>query len=296
MILGVPTATLELSNPAQIALIDDVEVGRPAARAVPAEHPGRLRGRGCRGHHRSAGRGRRRARRATDRDAVALPQLAARGARRTADHRVPGARVTRGARPEAGLRQGRRPLGHGVHRRGDLVREIERRVERPGPPIVMITEIQLSFRSTLRIAGRWSPSPRIANVAIGPSTFALRPWPLRAVTMAGRVAWVSGATEIVIALAVVVASPQMQVMPPARCSGVGRRGSRRRRAARAAEQRQTVRLELAEPARRQDVRARGRHPEHRIATRGGGRHQLSSAPEPTRPGPQNRHWARNPRP
>src|SRR5690349_21846632 len=34
-ILTVPSATLELSNPAQIRLIDDVEVGRPAARAYP---------------------------------------------------------------------------------------------------------------------------------------------------------------------------------------------------------------------------------------------------------------------
>ena len=39
-----PTATLELSNPAQIALIDDVEVGRPGRAGVPAQHPGRLRG------------------------------------------------------------------------------------------------------------------------------------------------------------------------------------------------------------------------------------------------------------
>ena len=31
-ILSVPSATLELSNPAQVRLIDDVEVGRPASR------------------------------------------------------------------------------------------------------------------------------------------------------------------------------------------------------------------------------------------------------------------------
>lgn len=35
VILAVPSATLELSNPAQIRLIDDVEVGRPAARSYP---------------------------------------------------------------------------------------------------------------------------------------------------------------------------------------------------------------------------------------------------------------------
>lgn len=34
-ILSIPTATLELSNPAQIRLIDEVEVGRPVARAYP---------------------------------------------------------------------------------------------------------------------------------------------------------------------------------------------------------------------------------------------------------------------
>ncbi|MFM9877253.1 MAG: VOC family protein [Rhodoglobus sp.] len=32
VILSVPAATLELSNPAQVRLIDDVEVGHPAAR------------------------------------------------------------------------------------------------------------------------------------------------------------------------------------------------------------------------------------------------------------------------
>jgi catechol 2,3-dioxygenase-like lactoylglutathione lyase family enzyme len=35
VILEVPTATLELANPAQIAFIDDVEVGRPAAHPYP---------------------------------------------------------------------------------------------------------------------------------------------------------------------------------------------------------------------------------------------------------------------
>lgn len=35
VILEVPTATLELANPAQVAFIDDVEVGRPAAHAFP---------------------------------------------------------------------------------------------------------------------------------------------------------------------------------------------------------------------------------------------------------------------
>ncbi|MGX5681359.1 VOC family protein [Schumannella luteola] len=34
-ILAVPSATLELSNPAQIRLIDEVEVGRPVARSYP---------------------------------------------------------------------------------------------------------------------------------------------------------------------------------------------------------------------------------------------------------------------
>ena len=35
VILGVPSATLELSNPAQIELIDEVEVGRPVAHPYP---------------------------------------------------------------------------------------------------------------------------------------------------------------------------------------------------------------------------------------------------------------------
>lgn len=39
VILDIPTATLELANRAQIEFIDDVEVGRPAARSFP----GRLR-------------------------------------------------------------------------------------------------------------------------------------------------------------------------------------------------------------------------------------------------------------
>lgn len=35
VILSVPTATLELSNPAQVRLIDEVEVGHPVARPSP---------------------------------------------------------------------------------------------------------------------------------------------------------------------------------------------------------------------------------------------------------------------
>ena len=35
VILGVERATLELANPAQVRLIDDVEVGRPTSRAYP---------------------------------------------------------------------------------------------------------------------------------------------------------------------------------------------------------------------------------------------------------------------
>ena len=35
VILSVPSATLELSNPAQVRLIDDVEVGHPVARPYP---------------------------------------------------------------------------------------------------------------------------------------------------------------------------------------------------------------------------------------------------------------------
>jgi lactoylglutathione lyase len=34
-ILGIESATLELSNPAQVRLIDEVEVGRPASRTYP---------------------------------------------------------------------------------------------------------------------------------------------------------------------------------------------------------------------------------------------------------------------
>jgi catechol 2,3-dioxygenase-like lactoylglutathione lyase family enzyme len=35
VILAVPTATLELANPAQVRYIDEVEVGRPVAHAFP---------------------------------------------------------------------------------------------------------------------------------------------------------------------------------------------------------------------------------------------------------------------
>ena len=35
VILEVPTATLELANPEQVAYIDEVEVGRPAAHTYP---------------------------------------------------------------------------------------------------------------------------------------------------------------------------------------------------------------------------------------------------------------------
>jgi len=36
VILEIPTATLELANPAQVAFIDDAEVGRPVAHRFPA--------------------------------------------------------------------------------------------------------------------------------------------------------------------------------------------------------------------------------------------------------------------
>ena len=36
VILAVPSATIELANPAQVAFIDEVEVGRPVAHAFPA--------------------------------------------------------------------------------------------------------------------------------------------------------------------------------------------------------------------------------------------------------------------
>jgi catechol 2,3-dioxygenase-like lactoylglutathione lyase family enzyme len=36
VILEVPTATLELANPAQVAYIDEVEVGRPVAHGYPS--------------------------------------------------------------------------------------------------------------------------------------------------------------------------------------------------------------------------------------------------------------------
>lgn len=35
VILDIPTATLELANPAQVTFIDEVEVGRPAAHSFP---------------------------------------------------------------------------------------------------------------------------------------------------------------------------------------------------------------------------------------------------------------------
>lgn len=36
IILAVPSATIELANPAQVAFIDEVEVGRPVAHTFPA--------------------------------------------------------------------------------------------------------------------------------------------------------------------------------------------------------------------------------------------------------------------
>ena len=105
MILDAGRATLELSNPAQVAMIDDVEVGRRVAPRLrvafevddAAPPP-------------SAGRGRRRARRAADADALGLAQQPSRGAGRPADHPVRGAlaweelsRVGTASAPEGNL-------------------------------------------------------------------------------------------------------------------------------------------------------------------------------------------------
>ena len=74
VLLDAGRATLEISNPTNSAWVDEVEVGR---------------------HDDGRRRGRRRAPRGPDRDALAVAELAARGARR------PAADALRGAREEA---------------------------------------------------------------------------------------------------------------------------------------------------------------------------------------------------
>ena len=55
-ILEVPSATLELANPQQIAFIDRVEVGVAVGAHLPAHGAHRLRGPGCGGRRRGTGR------------------------------------------------------------------------------------------------------------------------------------------------------------------------------------------------------------------------------------------------
>jgi catechol 2,3-dioxygenase-like lactoylglutathione lyase family enzyme len=81
-ILDVGRATLELSNPQQVEMIDRVEVGRRVSPRLRVA----FRGVRHRGRHPRARRGRRRARRTPDPDAVGLPQREAVRAGRAPDH------------------------------------------------------------------------------------------------------------------------------------------------------------------------------------------------------------------
>ena len=94
-ILQAGRATLEIANPAQKRMIDEVEVGRQVApkMRVAFEVADSVAG------DRSAGRRRRHAGRRADRDAVAVAQLTARRAGRPAHHAVPGARRSEGEPP-----------------------------------------------------------------------------------------------------------------------------------------------------------------------------------------------------
>ena len=87
-LLDAGRATLEITDPRNAAFIDEVEVGRRVAGHLPRRPGGRRLAR-CDG---SGGRGRRRARRRADRDAVALAERAPRGAGRAAADAVRGAR------------------------------------------------------------------------------------------------------------------------------------------------------------------------------------------------------------
>ena len=77
-ILEAGRATLEIANPAQKRMIDEVEVGRP----VEPEDPRRVRGRRLGDEDERARRRRGDPDRGTDRDAVAIAELPARGTRR----------------------------------------------------------------------------------------------------------------------------------------------------------------------------------------------------------------------
>ena len=90
------SATLELSNPAQVRLIDEVEVGRPVERPYPLSIrvAFEVADAAAADHHARGSRGDRR--RPTDGDAVALAQRAPRGAR--ADCRSPPTRSSRPSR------------------------------------------------------------------------------------------------------------------------------------------------------------------------------------------------------
>ena len=86
LILDAGRATLELSNPAQVAMIDDVEVGRRVAPPTAR----RLRGRRRRRRHRRAGARRCRGGGAADPDPMGLPEQPTGGAV-PPDHPVRGA-------------------------------------------------------------------------------------------------------------------------------------------------------------------------------------------------------------
>ena len=106
LILDAGRATLELSNPAQVAMIDDVEVGRRVAPPTA----GRLRGRRRRRRHRRAGARRRRGGGAADPDPMGLPEQPTGGAV-PPDHPVRGAgrRVARRVSPSGRCRPTARP-------------------------------------------------------------------------------------------------------------------------------------------------------------------------------------------
>lgn len=85
-ILDVGRATLEISNPAQVAMIDDVEVGRLVSPSTACC----VRGRRCRERDQGPRRRRRGVDCGADRDALGLAQLAAVGTSGLADHVVRG--------------------------------------------------------------------------------------------------------------------------------------------------------------------------------------------------------------
>ncbi len=102
-ILGIPTATLELANPAQVALIDEVEVGRAVAHPFPLRVRVAFEVAGCRRRDRHcAGRRGRRRGGTSDAHPVELAERPPGRTRRASAHGVPGARSSASASPVAG--------------------------------------------------------------------------------------------------------------------------------------------------------------------------------------------------